>query len=89
MAIRTGAEYRERLRDGRYIYVNGERVKDVTTFPPFARAVETIAALYDLQHDPTNLPLLTYLSPKSGKPVSLSLLPVESDEDVARRMRAE
>jgi aromatic ring hydroxylase len=31
MGIRTGAEYRERLRDGRTVYVNGARVKDVTT----------------------------------------------------------
>ena len=60
MGIRTGLEYRERLRDGRCIYVNGERVKDVTTYPPFRRTVETIAALYDLQHDLANLPLLTY-----------------------------
>jgi 4-hydroxyphenylacetate 3-monooxygenase oxygenase component len=89
MGIRTGLEYRERLRDGRCIYVNGERVKDVTTYPPFRRTVETIAALYDLQHEVANLPLLTYLSPRSGKPVSLSFLPVGSSEDVTRRMRAE
>ncbi|MBV8055411.1 MAG: hypothetical protein JO071_09255, partial [Deltaproteobacteria bacterium] len=52
MGIRTGAEYRERLKDGRTVYVNGERVKDVTTYPPFQRIVGTLAALYDLQHDP-------------------------------------
>ncbi|MEA2678675.1 MAG: 4-hydroxyphenylacetate 3-monooxygenase, partial [Candidatus Binataceae bacterium] len=51
MGIRTGSEYRERLRDGRCIYVNGERVKDVTTYPPFTRTVQTIAGRYDLQHD--------------------------------------
>ena len=32
MGIRTGAEYRARLRDGRTVYVNGERVNDVTTY---------------------------------------------------------
>src|SRR5262249_28688948 len=89
MGVRTGLEYRERLRDGRCIYVNGERVKDVTTYPPFTHTVETIAALYDLQHDATNQPLLTYPSPKSGKPVSLSFLRVGGIEDAARRMRAE
>lgn len=30
MGIRPGGEYRKSLRDGRTIYVNGERVKDVT-----------------------------------------------------------
>ena len=29
----TGAEYLESLRDGREVYINGERIKDVTTHP--------------------------------------------------------
>ena len=29
--IRTGDEYRESIRDGREVWVNGERVEDVTT----------------------------------------------------------
>ena len=89
MAIRTGLDYHERLRDGRSIYVNGERVKDVTTYPAFTRTVQTIASLYDLQHEAGNLPLLTYPSPKTGQPVSLSFLRVGSVEDVTRLMRAE
>ena len=89
MGIRTGAEYRERLRDGRTVYVNGERVKDVTTYPPFQRTVGTIAALYDLQHDPAHQSLLTYPSPKTGNLVNLSFLVTETAEDVARRVRAE
>jgi 4-hydroxyphenylacetate 3-monooxygenase len=56
MSIRTGAEYRTGLKDGRIIYVNGERVKDVTAYPPFQRTVETLAALYDLQHHPAHQP---------------------------------
>ena len=35
MGIRTGSEYIESLRDGRTIYVNGERVRDVTQYDPF------------------------------------------------------
>ena len=31
---RTGAEYIASLRDGRAVYVNGERVDDVTEHPP-------------------------------------------------------
>ena len=30
--IRTGAEYRESIRDGRAVYIGGERVRDVITF---------------------------------------------------------
>jgi 4-hydroxyphenylacetate 3-monooxygenase oxygenase component len=89
MGIRTGAEYRERLKDGRMVYVNGERVKDVTAYPPFRRIVATLAALYDLQHDAALQTLLTYSSPKTGNLVSLSFLITETAEDVARRISAE
>ena len=89
MGIRTGAQYRESLRDGRSIYVNGERVRDVTTYPPFQGVVETIASLYDLQHQPAQQPPLTYPSPKDDQPVGLSFLMADSVEDVERRVRAE
>lgn len=28
--IRTGAQYLDSIRDGREVYINGERVRDVT-----------------------------------------------------------
>jgi 4-hydroxyphenylacetate 3-monooxygenase/anthranilate 3-monooxygenase (FAD)/4-hydroxyphenylacetate 3-monooxygenase len=89
VGIRTGLEYQERLRDGRTVYINGERVKDVTTHPSFERTIATLASLYDLQHDSVHQPVLTYRSPKSGDLVSLSFLMTETPEDVARRARAE
>ena len=48
----TGKEYLESLRDGREIYIYGERVPDVTTHPAFRNAARTIAKLYDSLHDP-------------------------------------
>ena len=47
----TGAEYLESLRDGREVYIYGERVKDVTTHPAFRNAARSIARLYDALHD--------------------------------------
>ena len=47
----TGAEYLESLRDGREVYVYGERVKDVTTHPAFRNAAASVAKLYDALHD--------------------------------------
>ena len=35
----TGAEYLESVRDGREIWIYGERVKDVTTHPAFRKMV--------------------------------------------------
>ena len=64
MGIRTGKEFVESLRDDRTIYVNGERVKDVTEYAPFRGVVATLASLYDLQH--LRREELTYASPKTG-----------------------
>src|SRR6202049_4028232 len=55
----TGAEYLESLRDGREIWIYGERVKDVTTHPAFRNTVRMIARLYDALHDPATKSILT------------------------------
>jgi 4-hydroxyphenylacetate 3-monooxygenase len=55
----TGAEYLESLRDGREIYVYGERVKDVTTHPAFRNAARSIARLYDALHAEKTKAILT------------------------------
>jgi 4-hydroxyphenylacetate 3-monooxygenase len=55
----TGKEFLESLRDGREVYIYGERVKDVTTHPAFRNAARTIARLYDALHDPKQKDVLT------------------------------
>lgn len=55
----TGAEYLESLRDGREIYVYGERVKDVTKHPAFRNAAASAARIYDALHDPAQRDVLT------------------------------
>jgi 4-hydroxyphenylacetate 3-monooxygenase len=47
----TGAEYLETLRDGREVWIDGERVDDVTEHPAFRNAARSIARLYDALHD--------------------------------------
>jgi len=48
----TGQQYLDSLRDGREVYIYGERVDDVTAHPAFRNAARTIARLYDALHDP-------------------------------------
>lgn len=48
----TGDEYIESLRDGREVYIHGERVEDVTTHPAFRNSVRMAARLYDGFHNP-------------------------------------
>jgi 4-hydroxyphenylacetate 3-monooxygenase len=48
----TGDGYLESLRDGREVWIDGERVNDVTAHPAFRNAARSVAALYDAMHDP-------------------------------------
>ncbi|HTT80463.1 MAG TPA: 4-hydroxyphenylacetate 3-hydroxylase N-terminal domain-containing protein, partial [Stellaceae bacterium] len=51
--MRTGAEYREALRDGRKVWVMGEGpVEDVTTHPATRATVEEYVLWYDRHGDP-------------------------------------
>jgi aromatic ring hydroxylase len=53
MRMRTGAEYREALRDGRRVWVMGEGpIKDVTVHPATRAMVDEYAAWYDRHFDP-------------------------------------
>jgi aromatic ring hydroxylase len=47
----TSQEYFESLRDGREIWIDGERVKDVTTHPAFRNTVRMLGRLYDALRD--------------------------------------
>ena len=51
-ALLTGDEYLEGLRDGRAVFIDGERVTDVTEHTAFRNSARSIARLYDALHDP-------------------------------------
>jgi 4-hydroxyphenylacetate 3-monooxygenase len=75
MGARTGQAYIKGLQEQpREIWLHGERIADVTTHPALRHGVETIAALYDMQHDPALRGEMTYTSPTSGEPVGLSFI---------------
>jgi aromatic ring hydroxylase len=50
----TGDEYLESLRDGREVYIYGERVEDVTSHPAFRNTARMVARLYDALHNDTH-----------------------------------
>ncbi len=85
MGIRSGAEVIEGLRDGRQVFVDGERVADVAADRRFAGAARTLAELYDMQRDPARADAMTYASPATGAPVGLSFIQPASRDDLARR----
>lgn len=55
----TGDTFLESLRDGREIWFDGERVKDVTRHRAFRNSARNIARLYDALHDPDTAELMT------------------------------
>lgn len=57
--IRTGAEYRDSIRGTRDIYINGERVSDVTTHPAFKPIVDFRARLCDMAHEDAHCDVMT------------------------------
>ena len=58
--IRTGDEYREGLRDGREVWIDGERVKDVSLHPALKPIIDVKARMYDMAHESAYQNDLTY-----------------------------
>ncbi|GLK68925.1 4-hydroxyphenylacetate 3-hydroxylase family protein [Hansschlegelia plantiphila] len=58
--IRTGNQYRDSIRDGRRIWINGERVADVTKHPMFQPLVDIRARIYDMAHESAHAAAMTY-----------------------------
>ena len=86
MPARTGAEYIARLRQyPPEIHMQGERVKDVTTHPGLRNGVQTLARLYDMQHDPVLREEMTYVSPTTGGRVGLSFITPRTQGDLEQR----
>ena len=68
--LRDGETYLTQIRDdGRQVIYDGEIVRDVTSHPAFRGAAQSIARLWDIAADPANRELMTYASPKTGRPV--------------------
>lgn len=88
--MRTGADYLASLRDGRQVFVEGERVKDVTTHPAFREAARSVARLYDIAAAPENRELMTFPSPANGAPVwNCFRVPKDHADLRARRLFSE
>lgn len=81
----TGEQYLDRLRDGREVWLAGEKV-DVTTHPAFEGMRTTLAHLYDLQHEPEFAETMTCESAEHpGRRISYSYLPPTTPEELLRK----
>ena len=67
--IRTGDDYRQGIRDGREVWVDGERVRDVTTHPALKPIVDIKARMYDMAFEAAHQDTLTYVADNQRKSI--------------------
>lgn len=83
MGARTGEQFLRGLVDGRAVWLDGQKVDDVTACPALAGAARSLAELYDLQF--THPDELLTTDEATGDPVAVSHLIPRSTEDLRRR----
>jgi 4-hydroxyphenylacetate 3-monooxygenase len=88
--IKDGKQHLASLRDGREVYIDGQRVADHVDHPAFRNAIRSAATLYDYQARPENAERMTFESPTSGHRVNrMWQLPTSHAELVERRRALE
>src|SRR5918993_3280647 len=86
--IRNGDEYRESIRDGRDVWVNGQRVADVAMHPMFKPLVDIRARIYDMAHDVMTRDIMTTMDPESGERFAVGLQLPRTQQDWQAKRRA-
>ena len=87
--MRTGAEYRQALRDGRTVWVMGEgRIADVTTHPATSAMVDEYARWYDRHFDPAWRDILVSPHQADGERTAWAYLAPRRAEDLIGMGRA-
>jgi 4-hydroxyphenylacetate 3-monooxygenase len=86
--IRTGEQYRDSIRDGREVWINGERVKDVTRHPAFKPIVDARARIYDMAHDNRTASIMTYIDEETKEPNCIGYKLPKTQEDWHAKRRA-
>ena len=85
MPLRDGKQYIESLRDGREVYIHGERVEDVTTHPILRRAIDHGAIDYELDKQEELRDLFVTRSPVTGNEMRRYFEIPKTAEDLLRR----
>jgi len=58
--IRTGEDYRDSIKDGRDVWINGERVDNLCGHPQLKPIIDVRARIYDMQHASETQEAMTY-----------------------------
>src|SRR2546428_107328 len=85
MTMRGGAAYVASLRDGRAVFLDGERVDDVTKHPASVEPIRKIAETYD--HAAATPDVTTTVDPSTGRRIGAMWLIPRSADDLEIRRR--
>ncbi len=87
MALRTAEQYRQSLRDGRNVYILGEKVEDVTTHRLLKIATETVAQDFVLTEceDSEVRNLFVAKDPETGENISRFFTTPKGYDDLEKR----
>jgi 4-hydroxyphenylacetate 3-monooxygenase len=85
--MRRGDDYIAALRDGRAVFLDGERVDDVTKHPAFAEPIRRIAETYDRAAAPEAREVTTAVDPATGQRHGTMWSIPRTAEDLERRRR--
>lgn len=85
MALRTGEQYLESLRDGRQVYILGERVEDLPAHRVLGVPARHSAVEFDLAHDPELADLTLATLETTGETVSRYYQLPRTSEDLLKR----
>ncbi|AOM41571.1 4-hydroxyphenylacetate 3-hydroxylase family protein [Xenorhabdus hominickii] len=80
--IRTGEQYIEKLRDGRTIFINGEKITHHVDHPAFKNAIRSIAVLYDYQS--THFDKMTFMTASGNRIGKHWMFPTTSQKLIER-----
>ncbi|MGY3622726.1 4-hydroxyphenylacetate 3-hydroxylase N-terminal domain-containing protein [Bradyrhizobium sp. USDA 10063] len=85
--VKNGAEHIASVRDGRAVFLDGERVADVSTHPAYRHAVESAGVLYDYQAHSDNLERMTF-DVGGGRRINRAWQLPRSHADLVERRKA-
>ena len=83
--MRNAQQYIESLRDGREVYIHGERVEDITQNPSLRKAIDHGAIDYELDKRPELRDLLVTRSTRTGNEIRRYFELPRTAEDLLRR----
>jgi aromatic ring hydroxylase len=82
--LRTPAQFKRSLRDGRVVYFKGKRVEDVTTHPDLGVGVAHVALDFELAESSEHRDLFTYET-ENGERASRYFKPPQNIDDLLKR----